>query len=324
MTQAAPVIAVVIPCYKVSRHILSVLANIGKEVAIIYVVDDKCPEGSGLLVQAQCHDPRVRVIFHDINKGVGGATISGYRQAVADGATVAVKIDGDGQMDAGLIPMFVHPILSGHADYTKGNRFFDIELLTSMPRIRLFGNSVLSLVSKVASGYWDIMDPTNGFTAIHTTVLKHLSLDKLDERYFFESDMLFRLNVTRAVVQDIPLEARYGDEESSLNIARVAREFPAKYLGRFAKRIFYNYVLRDFNAGTIELFMGGVLLLCGTLYGSWHWFISIYDGIPATSGVVMLAALPILVGFQLLISAINFDIANIPVRPVHKLYQPHP
>jgi glycosyltransferase involved in cell wall biosynthesis len=229
MTQAAPVIAVVIPCYKVSRHILSVLANIGKEVAIIYVVDDKCPEGSGLLVQAQCHDPRVRVIFHDINKGVGGATISGYRQAVADGATVAVKIDGDGQMDSGLIPMFVHPILSGHADYTKGNRFFDIELLTSMPRLRLFGNSVLSLVSKVASGYWDIMDPTNGFTAIHTTVLKHLSLDKLDERYFFESDMLFRLNVTRAVVQDIPLEARYGDEESSLNIARVAREFPAKF-----------------------------------------------------------------------------------------------
>ena len=323
MTQDEPVIAVVIPCFKVSRHILSVLESIGEEVSVIYVVDDKCPEGSGQLVQAQCHDPRVRVIFHEANKGVGGATISGYRQAVMDGATVAVKIDGDGQMDSGLIPRFVHPILSGLADYTKGNRFFDIEFLSSMPRLRLFGNSVLSLVSKVASGYWDIMDPTNGFTAIHATVLKHLPLEKLDQRYFFESDMLFRLNVLRAVVQDIPLEARYGDEVSSLNIARVAREFPAKYLGRFAKRIFYNYVLRDFNPGTIELFLGGLLLLCGAFYGGWHWFISSHAGIPATSGVVMLAALPILVGFQLLISAINFDIANIPTRPIHKLYQSH-
>lgn len=315
-----PLVAVVIPCYKVSTHILAVLRDLGDEVGAIYVVDDKCPENTGCLVADQCHDPRVKVIFHEINKGVGGATISGYRQAIADGASVVVKIDGDGQMDTSQLRRFVQPILDGNADYTKGNRFFDIEFLSSMPRLRLFGNSVLSLVSKVSSGYWDIMDPTNGFTAIHATALKHLPLDKVDQRYFFESDMLFRLNVLRAVVQDIPLEARYGDEQSNLNIARVVKEFPPKYLNRFAKRIFYNYFLRDFNAGTVELLFGILLLIGGTVFGAQQWMLSFQTGVPATSGVVMLSALPILLGFQLLISAINFDIGNIPRLPLQKLY----
>lgn len=317
---APPLIAVVIPCYKVSKHILAVLHDIGDEVGAIYVVDDKCPENTGRLVVDQCRDPRVKVFFHEINKGVGGATISGYRQAVADGASVVVKIDGDGQMDTSQLRRFVQPILDGKADYAKGNRFFDIEFLSTMPRLRLFGNSVLSLVSKVSSGYWDIMDPTNGFTAIHATALKHLPLDKVDQRYFFESDMLFRLNVLRAVVQDIPLEARYGDEKSSLNIARVVKEFPPKYINRFAKRIFYNYFLRDFNAGTVELLFGILLLAGGTVFGAQQWVLSFQTGVPATSGVVMLAALPILLGFQLLISATNFDIGNIPRIPLQKLY----
>jgi hypothetical protein len=186
-----------------------------------------------------------------------------------------------------------------------------------MPRTRLLGNSILSLVNKVCSGYWNIADPTNGYTAIHADVLALLRLDKLDERFFFESDMLFRLNVMRAVVADIPLEAKYGDEFSNLNAARASLEFPAKYLSRFFKRIFYSYFLRDFSAGTVSLVIGGLLTLAGSVFGAWRWYLSGHTGRPATSGEVMLSALPVLVGCQLLISAVNFDIANVPVKPLH-------
>ncbi len=187
-----------------------------------------------------------------------------------------------------------------------------------MPRLRLFGNSVLSFVSKAVSGYWDIMDPTNGYTAIHAAALRRLPLEKLDRRYFFESDMLFRLNIVRAVVRDVPMPSFYGEEASSLKIRRVAMEFPVKYVNRFLKRIFYNYFLRDFNAGTVELLLGGLLLAGGAGFGAWHWYLSMARGLPATSGTVMVAALPILLGFQLLISAINYDIASVPRRCLQK------
>jgi hypothetical protein len=249
--------------------------------------------------------------------GVGGATISGYREALADGATVIVKIDGDGQMDPGLVERFVEPILKGKADYTKGNRFFDVQLLAAMPRIRLLGNSTLSLINKVVSGYWNVMDPTNGYTAIHSATLRRLPLEKLDPGYFFESDMLFRLGVARAVVMDIPIESRYGGETSSLNVSRAAFEFPGKYLSRLIKRVFYSYFLRDFNAGTVEIVLGILLLFAGTAFGALRWYMSGTSGVPATSGQVMLSALPILLGFQLLISAVAFDIANVPTIPLH-------
>src|SRR5690606_32001950 len=150
-------------------------------------------------------DPRVRVIRHASNLGVGGAVITGYQAAIADGMDILVKLDGDGQMDASLIPDFIEPIINGEADYTKGNRFFDLEELRSMPRIRLIGNAVLSFMTKFSSGYWNLFDPTNGFTALHADVARYLPLSKISKRYFFESDMLFRLNTLRAVVHDIPM-----------------------------------------------------------------------------------------------------------------------
>ncbi len=168
------------------------------------------------------------------------------------------------------------------------------------------------------------MDPTNGYTAIHSAALRRLPFDKLDQRYFFECDMLFRLNVARAVVMDIRLEARYGGETSSMNLPKVAVEFPGKYLRRFIKRVFYSYFLRDFNAGTIELVLGVLLILAGTAFGILRWYISGETGVPATSGQVMLSALPILLGFQLLISAVAFDIANVPTIPLHLSVMPSP
>src|SRR5215208_5561111 len=162
----SPCVAVVIPAFRVSRQVLGVISQIGEEVHRIYVVDDACPEGSGDLVQAQCPDPRVKVLRHQVNGGVGAAVITGYRAAVQDGADIIVKVDGDGQMDPALLHDFVAPIAAGQADYTKGNRFFNLEGLERMPRTRLIGNGILSFMNKVSSGYWDIFDPTNGYTAV--------------------------------------------------------------------------------------------------------------------------------------------------------------
>ena len=312
-------IACVIPSYRVKHKILDVIAGIGSEVNKIYVVDDKCPEKSGLFVQQNCKDERVEVIFHEKNKGVGGAVKSGYRRALADNCDIVVKIDGDGQMDAKLIPLFLHPILIGEADYVKGNRFFNLASLSKMPGIRIIGNSLLSIINKFVNGYWNIMDPTNGFTAIHKTALSMLELDKIADTYFFESDMLFRLGTIRAVVYDLPMQAKYADEKSSLVISRILFQFPPKYIKRYFKRIFYSYFLRDFNAGTIELILGSALFVFGVIEGIYHWIQSVESNITATSGTVMLAALPTILGFQLLISGLQYDIRNLPMKPLQKL-----
>ncbi|MGE0085822.1 MAG: glycosyltransferase family 2 protein [Desulfococcaceae bacterium] len=314
-------LAVVIPCYNVKAPILSVINRIGEEVSLIYVVDDKCPEQTGKFVESNCSDPRVRIIRHSVNKGVGGAVITGYLHALADGADIAIKIDGDGQMDPALIPRFVHPIMEGYADYTKGNRFFSPESLSTMPKIRLAGNAVLSFLTKLTSGYWNIMDPTNGYTAIHTAVLEMMPLRKIEHRYFFETDMLFRLNTIRAVVCDIPMNSHYGDETSHLNIVRVIREFPKKHLIRIVKRIYYNYYLRNFNICSVEILSSIVFIIFGTVFGLFHWYRSFAEGVPATTGTVMLAALPVILGFQMALSAIHFDVSNIPQFPIHKLFR---
>mgnify|MGYP002040991694 FL=1 len=194
-------IAVVIPCYKVTQHVLGVIADIGPEVERIYAVDDACPEGSGRFVEQHNHDPRVRVLYNPENRGVGGAVVTGYKAAMSEGIDIVVKIDGDGQMDPRLLPLFVRPLQRGQADYSKGNRFYRPESVQGMPPIRLFGNAVLSFLTKLSCGYWNVMDPTNGYTAVRTCVLAELPLDKLERRYFFETDMLFRLNTVRAVVK---------------------------------------------------------------------------------------------------------------------------
>jgi dolichol-phosphate mannosyltransferase len=313
----APLIAVVVPSYKVSRQILHVLAEIGQEVGAIYVVDDACPENTGTLVEAQSTDPRVRVLRHSVNRGVGAAVMTGYRAAIADAADIIVKVDGDGQMDPALIPRFVRPILSGEADYTKGNRFFDLELLKAMPRVRLFGNAMLSLMAKLSTGYWDIFDPTNGFTAIHADVARDLPFNKISNRYFFETDILFRLNTLRAVVVDIPMAAKYGEEDSSLRITRVLGDFLLKHARNFLKRLFYNYYLRDMSLASIELPLGLLLLLFGTTFGGYHWLKSANASVATPVGTVMLSALSILTGLQFVMAFVGYDVSSVPKRPRH-------
>jgi dolichol-phosphate mannosyltransferase len=315
---ATQLVAVVIPCYKVRLQILEVLAEIGPEVDLIYVVDDACPEHSGQHVETHCTDPRVQVLRHSHNQGVGGAVKTGYRAAAAHSASVIVKLDGDGQMDPTLIPAFIAPILAGEADYTKGNRFFDLEDVRTMPSTRIFGNVMLSLMSKLSSGYWDIFDPTNGYTALHSEALTRLPLDKIGQRYFFESDMLFRLGTVRAVVVDVPMVARYGSETSNLVIHQIVGDFLLRHLKCFYKRIFYSYFLRDMSLASLELPLGALLLLFGLIFGSFTWIGNAAAHQATPAGTVMVAALPIIIGIQLLLAFVGHDVAAVPRRPLQR------
>lgn len=305
-------VAVVIPCYRVAHRIVDVVSGVLDTVDAIYVIDDKCPESSGDVVERHGFPPHVRVLRHAVNQGVGGAVITGYRAALVDGCDIIIKMDGDDQMDPANIPALIEPILDLEADYTKGNRFFSIEDLEQMPATRLFGNAVLSFVSKMSSGYWQIMDPTNGFTAIHASALAALQLDKLSRRFFFESDMLFRLNIIRAVVKDAPMKAKYGDEESNLKIGNVITRFPILYFCNFCKRFFYNYLLRDVNIGSIESIFGGLLFIVGVLWGIVNWVGYGMSGTTAPLGTIMIAALCTILGVQLLLAALSFDVSNVP------------
>jgi dolichol-phosphate mannosyltransferase len=312
-------IAVVIPSYKVRGHIIALLNDIGPQISRIYLVDDCCPENSGSFAQTNYIDERLIVIRHEKNQGVGGAVMTGYQAAIADGMDIIVKLDGDGQMDPALIMDFVVPIIAGAADYTKGNRFFDLEEILMMPKVRLFGNAALSFFAKISSGYWNIFDPTNGYTAIHKDVVRHLPLQKISRRYFFETDMLFRLNTLRAVVLDIPMQAKYGGETSNLVIRRIFLEFLIKHLRNFFKRIFYNYYLRDMSLASIELPVGVFMLVFGVVYGGYHWSHSIRTGISSSPGTVMLSALPVIVGLQLVLAFLGHDIRSVPTITFHRL-----
>jgi dolichol-phosphate mannosyltransferase len=311
-------IAVVIPCFKVTDHVIDVIARIGPDVDRIFAVDDACPHNSGDFIAAHVTDPRVVVLRHAINKGVGGAVMTGYLAALKEELDIVVKVDGDGQMDPALIPLFIEPIKSGEADYTKGNRFFSATAVRSMPRMRLLGNAVLSFMTKLSSGYWSIFDPTNGYTAIHTRALAALDLDAVSERYFFETDMLIRLGDLRAVVIDVPMRAVYANEVSGLKIGAIFGEFLGKHLYATLRRTIYLYFMRDFNLASLNLLVGSLLLMFGTLFGIFAWIESISSGVAAATGTVMLSVLPIIVGIQMLLFFFGYDIAAEPKRPVQR------
>ncbi|WP_233843951.1 glycosyltransferase [Dyella sp. 2HG41-7] len=314
---AEPKIAVVIPCYRVGKLVLDLIPRIGSEVGWIFIVDDACPVNTGDLVLAECKDSRVHVIKHAQNQGVGGATITGYKAAAQTAAIAVVKLDGDGQMDPALIGRLSRPIVAGRSDYVKGNRFHRIRDVSSMPWVRLFGNAGLSFLTKLSSGYWQLFDPTNGFTAIHRDVLQELELDNIAKRYFFESDMLYNLNQVRAVVTEMPMWAVYGDEPSSLNPAKVMLPFLKGNLRNFGRRLVYSYFIRNFSLASLELLFSIPLILFSIFYGGWHWVEGRISGLPTVPGIVMTAALPLIIGVQLFLSWLNYDVANQPTQPIH-------
>ncbi len=309
-------ICVIIPSYKVKAHILDVISSIGDEVSKIIVVDDCCPELSGKFVEENSNDPRVIVLYNQKNLGVGGAVMEGYKCALELDIDICVKVDGDGQMNPALIPSLVKPIINGNADYVKGNRFYSLYDVKSMPKLRFFGNTFLGFITKLSSGYWSIFDPTNGFTAIHRYSLSLLPLHDISKRYFFETDMLVALGGIRAKVLDMPMRAVYGEEVSGLKIKHILLEFTLKHLKAIIRRILYSYFFRDFSLASIHLPVGLIMLLFGVIYGSFAWYVSASTGIPATTGRVFLSALPIILGVQFLLNFLSFDIMNEPSTPL--------
>lgn len=306
-------IAVVIPAYGVERDIQSVLRGLPDYIKHIIVVNDASPDSSADVVTATAKtDGRITLISHAENQGVGGAMISGFRKALELGAQIVVKLDGDGQMDAAHIPALITPLAQGKADYTKGNRFRDFQALQQMPFVRRVGNLGLSFLTKAATGYWGIFDPTNGFFAIRAEVLAQMPLNKIDHRYYFETSMLANLYLLGAAVADVSIPARYGNETSHLSIRRTLFEFPLKLLLTFLRRILLKYYIYDFSMMSLYLMVGIPLLLFGGIFGSIKWIEYASQNIPAPTGTVMLPTLSVILGIQILLSAIEIDMNSTP------------
>lgn len=310
-------IAAVIPCYRVEREIQTVLDAVPAYIQHIIAVDDASPDSTASLVAASALiDRRILLIRHPSNQGVGGAMITGYRKALELGAHLVVKIDGDGQMDMDQIPRLLQPLIEGKADYTKGNRFRDFKALQQMPFLRRVGNMGLAFLAKAATGYWHTFDPTNGFNAIRSEVLAQLPLDKIDRTYYFETSMLANLYLVGAVVKDVPMPARYQGEVSSLLIHRILFEFPPKLFATLLRRLVLKNFIYDFSMGSVYLLAGLPLLIFGLAFGIYKWIEYAGKGIPAPTGTVMLPTLSVLLGIQLLLSAMEIDLRSVPTEPL--------
>jgi dolichol-phosphate mannosyltransferase len=310
-------IAAVIPAYRVEAQIQAVLRELPAYLKYVIVVDDASGDNTAALVAAAARGSRRLILIrHETNQGVGGALVSGFRKARELGAEIVVKIDGDGQMDMRYLPALLEPLILGRADYSKGNRFRDFAALRKMPLIRRIGNMGLGFLAKAATGYWNLFDPTNGFLAIRAETLDLLPLDQIDRRYYFEISMLANLYLLGAVVQDVPMPARYRDEVSNLAVERVLLEFPFKLLVTFARRILLKNFLYDFSMVSIYLLTGVPLLLFGLIFGGVKWLQYLRLGVPAPTGTVILPTLAVLLGIQLLLSAIESDLRSVPRQPL--------
>ena len=317
MVTQQPSIAVVIPAYRIQPWIADVIRAIPSFVFRIIVVDDASPDETARVV-TDLADPRVEVVRHQTNQGVGGAVLSGYETALRRGAEIVVKLDGDGQMNPREIARLVRPIVLREADYTKGNRFVHIDELRRMPLVRRVGNMALSFLTKAASGYWEVFDPTNGYTAIHAVALLELDTRRIHRRWLFETSMLMELYFIGAVVRDVHIPARYGDELSSLSPARALVQFPPRLVSAMFRRIWLRYFIIDFSAVALFSFAGWLFLLFGLGWGIWHFIAVAQTGVTASTGTVMIAVLPLILGAQLLLQAIVLDIQGSPKIPLNR------
>ncbi|HYE15984.1 MAG TPA: glycosyltransferase family 2 protein [Pyrinomonadaceae bacterium] len=304
-------IAVVVPAYNEARHVGDVLRGVPEYVDHVLAVDD-CSADDTFEVMKAVGDARVEALRTPENQGVGGATLAGYRRALELGCDVAVKMDGDGQMSPEHLHLLLDALVEQGYDYAKGNRFLAGESLAQMPRHRLFGNVVLTFLNKLASGYWHVFDPQNGYTAVTAEALRRLDFGAIHRRYFFENDMLIALNFHNARVRDVAIPARYGDEQSDLNPFKVGVTFPLLFLPRLWRRVYQKYVLRDFSPIALFLFAGLLLFAWGVIFGAYHWAKSVWTGHATPTGTIMLSVLPLILGFQLILEAVVLDIRETP------------
>jgi glycosyltransferase involved in cell wall biosynthesis len=304
-------IAVVVPAYNEARHVGQVIRTVPEFVDHVIAVDDCSGDGTLDAIRA-CAGARLTALSTPSNQGVGGATMLGYAKALELGCDVVVKMDGDGQMAPEHLPLLLDAVVEQGYDYAKGNRFLAGDSLARMPRHRLLGNVVLTFVNKLASGYWHVFDPQNGYTAITCEALRRLDFRGIHRRYFFENDVLIALNFHNARVRDVGIPARYGDEHSDLNPFHAGVTFPLLFIPRFWRRIYQKYVLRDFSPIALFLFLGLLLFAWGVLFGAYHWARSVMTGVATPTGTIMLAVLPLILGFQLILQAVVLDIQETP------------
>jgi dolichol-phosphate mannosyltransferase len=300
----------VVPAFRASGTILSVIARALPYCDAIVVVDDACSEGTADLVRREYNaDQRVHVIQRARNGGVGAATKTGIAAALNLDADIIVKLDADGQMDpsyiASIREAFEH---HSHIVCVKGNRFFDASVITLMPKARLFGNAALSLFAKFASGYWNIIDPTNGYVAFDAHMLSVLPWQSFDDSYFFELSVLCELGLKRLPILELEMPTIYTGAQSSLSIRRVLFEFPGKLFRKTMRRLLVQYFIFDINLGTLYGFFGALLMLFGLTFGGYEWIESIMTHVPRATGTIMLAVVPTLMGFQLLLQALMYDV----------------
>jgi glycosyltransferase involved in cell wall biosynthesis len=307
-------IAVVIPAYCEAGRVAGVIGGLPAWVDHIVVVDDASTDGTAAAAES-AQDARLVVVRLGQNQGVGGATVAGFNKARELGADVLVKMDGDGQMDPAGLTALLEPIRRGEADYAKGNRFLHGRQLQQMPPMRRLGNIAVSFMAKLASGYWNMFDPTNGYVAIHASVWALLDQERLARRFFFENSLLLELGLARAVVRDVYLPARYNDKVSHLSEGRAVMEFPPLLLRGFLRRVLVQYFVRDFTAVSLFLVAGTGLSLFGAVWGAWHWVESARAGVATPTGTVMIAVLPLISGVQLLLQTLVMDIQNVPREP---------
>lgn len=303
-------VAVVIPAYRVARELPGVLRRMPDAVDRVIVVDDASPDDLGQEL-SRLRDPRLQVIRHATTLGVGGATVTGMLAAMRDNADVIVKCHGDGQTDPSDIPALVRPIAKGWADHVMGSRNQDAKRLDAGAPGRLLANIALTFLTKLCSGYWNVLDPANGFFATRSEVLGRIHLAQLSQRSFFESDLLVRLNIIEARVADVPQASQQG-RQPPLSLLRASLGLPWNLLRGLTRRIFWRYLFYDVSPVAAFGIVGLLLATFGFVFGSWQWVGHAMQDAPTPLGTILLAAAPLMLGFQLLLQAVVLDVANTP------------
>lgn len=299
-------VAVVVPAYNEERHIGQVVTTMPDYVDHVIVIDDASTDATSATARAT-GDPRLQLIVHESNTGVGGAVVDGHRRAIELGVDIVCIMAGDGQTDPQYLQSLVDPVVDGRCDMAKANRFFSSRSFSGMPRHRVFGNVVLSFVNKLASGYWHVFDPQNGYLAVRREVLEAIPLDRIASGYSLENDFLINLNIVGARVADVPVPALYADERSTIKLRREIPALLSLLTGGFIRRIFRKYVLWSFSPVALFLLTGFFLIVTGLAVGVWVVVHTLGEPV-ATTGSVLLSVGPLLVGVNLVVSGLVLDI----------------
>jgi glycosyltransferase involved in cell wall biosynthesis len=301
-------VAVVVPAYNEEALVGSTVSGIPAFVDNIIVVDDCSKDETA--VRAQNADKRVEVIAHERNQGVGAAIVTGYRRAIAIGVDVTCVMAADGQMDPDDLETLVRAIAIDETDYAKANRLFTGQAWQLIPRTRYLGNAALSFMTKIASGYWHVADSQSGYTAVNLETLKLLDLDRIYRRYGFPNDLLVHLNVFNRRVRDYPSRPIYGvGERSGIRLRHVVPKISWLLLKGFFWRMGQKYVIRDFHP-LILFYMLGILLFAGGFLLGVAEVVLRIAGNAVPSATIVLVALLVISGLQLLLFAMWFDMES--------------